>query len=330
MNASRLLKALADDTRLRIAHLLAHGELTVSELVAVLDMSQPRVSRHLKILAEAGVAVARREGQRAYYRAMDHGQARLLLSGLEPLFAAEAQLAQDLAAAEEVRQGRVQETARIFSDLAEDWRAVRRGLLGDFDLESALLERLPETLGSVADLGCGPGELLERLSGRAGARIGVDNAPGMLDVLRQRFGDAPDVSVRMGELTHLPLADGEVQAVVLSLALHHLAEPWRALEEASRVLAPGGLLLVADLAPHNRADLQKTFGHLRLGLAPDELAAWLEAAGFAAPSPDIITLETGLRLTLALTYTIRPSAPAGPAESHIGSQSRETPEETTP
>ena len=307
MHINRILKALADDTRLRIAHLLAHGELAVTELTAVLEMSQPRVSRHLKILAEAGLAVVRREGQRAYYSLAEEGQGADLLAALDPLMEAEPQLAADLAAAKELRRRQVDRTAQVFSGMAQDWRAVRRGILGGYNLETALLERLPESMVSMADLGCGPGELLDRLQGRAQRRIGVDNAPGMLDVLRARFGNDASVSIRMGELTHLPLADGEVQAAVLSLALQHLPEPWRALQEAARVLALGGVLLVADLAPHDRRDVQgafgqQAFGHLRLGLDPDELSGWLTDAGFNTPQPETIPLETGLRLTLATTY----------------------------
>lgn len=300
MQLLRQFKALGDETRLRLLALLLGQEMSVGELSGVLAVGQPGVSRHLRILAEAGLVTVRRDGQWAFYRTAQGP----LLACLGPLVAAEASLAEDLARAEQVRSSRNREAAQRFDALAPQWDRLARDLLGGFDLPEALAGTLTTALaaplGVVADLGCGPGEFLAHMAGVARQAIGVDQSPGMLAAARARLAGRENISLRMGQLEHLPLADGEADVAVLSLALRQVEDPSVVLAEAWRILRPGGCLLVAELDRHQREDLRATLGDRRLGVAEDELREWLAAAGFAAPEVRRIPLATGLGLLFCL------------------------------
>ena len=296
-------KALADETRLRLAGILRRHELNVGELVAVMGMSQPRISRHLKIMVEAGLVDCRREGLWAFYCAADSGP------GFEVLEASAAfmdtpEFSADLSRADAAVRERVQATRRFFDAVAGHWRDLSREVLGDLDLPGEIARRVPEG-AAVADLGCGPGELLERLSQRACLVIGVDNSPRMLELAGQRLNGkaAQDghagVSLRLGDLTHLPLREGEAQACVFSMVLHHLPDPVAALTEARRVLCPGGRLIIADFDRHENEAMRVLYGDTRLGLDRQQLRAWLEEAGFLPGQTELYPVNQGLVVLLA-------------------------------
>ena len=296
-------KALADETRLRLAGILRRHELNVGELVAVMGMSQPRISRHLKIMVEAGLVDCRREGLWAFYCAAASGPGCEVLETSAgfmntPEFAADAHRA-DAAVRE-----RVQATRRFFDAVAGHWRDLSREVLGDLDLAGAIASRVPEG-AAVADLGCGPGELLERLSQRACLVIGVDNSQRMLELAGQRLnGKASQeghagVSLRLGDLTHLPLREGEAHACVFSMVLHHLPDPVAALTEARRVLCPGGRLVIADFDRHENEAMRVLYGDARLGLDRQQLRAWLEEAGFMPGQTELYPVNQGLVVLLA-------------------------------
>ena len=296
-------KALADETRLRLAGILRRHELNVGELVAVMGMSQPRISRHLKIMVEAGLVDCRREGLWAFYCAADSGP------GFEVLEASAAfmdtpEFSADLSRADAAVRERVQATRRFFDAVAGHWRDLSREVLGDLDLPGEIARRVPEG-AAVADLGCGPGELLERLSQRACLVIGVDNSPRMLELAGQRLNGkaAQDghagVSLRLGDLTHLPLREGEAQACVFSMVLHHLPDPVAALTEARRVLCPGGRLVIADFDRHENEAMRVLYGDARLGLDRQQLRAWLEEAGFMPGQTELYPVNQGLVVLLA-------------------------------
>lgn len=307
----RIHKALADETRLRLAAILRRHELNVGELVGVLDMGQPRISRHLKILVEAGLVDCRREGLWAFYSAASSGPGRQVLDCTAALLDAPEALPEfeaDLGRAAAAVRERVQATRRFFDAVAGQWRDLSREVLGAFDLAGEIARRLPEG-ASVADLGCGPGELLERLSQRACLVIGVDNSPRMLELAAARLngkgaptagaGVRAGVSLRLGDLTHLPLREGEVQAVVLSMVLHHLPDPVAALGEARRVLCPGGLLLIADFDRHEVDAMRVEYGDTRLGLERQMLHLWLTEAGFEPGQTELHPVNQGLLVLIA-------------------------------
>lgn len=288
-------KALADATRLRLLGVLAGHELSVGEAVAVLGMGQSRVSRHLKILVDAGLLVCTRSGAWALYRVPDPAPPLVapILAALaeDPLVQAD----RDRAAA--VLLERRRSAVRFFDAVAGDWKALSQEILGDFDLDAAVLERL-DGAGAVADLGCGPGFLLERLAAAGRAAVGVDHSPRMLEAAARRTQGLAGVSLRLGDLEHLPLRDAEADAAVLSLVLHHLPRPKAVLQEAARVVRPGGRLVIADYGAHGEERLRRRHGDHWLGFSPDELAAWVAAAGFETLDVAEYPLPSRLRLVL--------------------------------
>jgi len=298
MDLLRIHKALADETRLRLCAILLRFELNVGELTGVLGMGQPRISRHLKILAEAGLLECRREGLWAFYRAVQDGPGRRFLDCQAELLEAEPACVQDRERAGQALRERVQATRRFFDAVAGQWRDLSREVLGDFDLADEIAGRLhPGML--VADLGCGPGELLAKLAEGARLAIGVDSSPRMLELAGARLAGRSGVSLRLGELEHLPLREGEVQAVTLSLVLHHVSDPAAVLAEARRVLAPGGALYVAEFDRHDNEAMRVRYGDARLGVDREMLYAWLLAAGFVPRRVDAFPVNQGLTVLLA-------------------------------
>ena len=271
-------KALADETRLRLVRILSRQELSVGEIVAVLGLGQSRVSRHLGILVGCGLLVGRRDGSWSFYKTAPDGPAAAFLAKLADCLDTAGPEA-DLTAMAAVLKERRLETRRFFNTIAPDWAALRREVLGELDPAELVREVMPR-VGTAVDLGCGPGDLLPVLAERAGAVIGVDSAPSMLG-LAERHSAGLAVSVRMGELEHLPMADGEVDFAVMCLSLHHLPDPAAALAEARRVLSPSGTLVVIDFAPHQDETMRRRFGDRWLGFSREQLAGWLVQSGFA-------------------------------------------------
>lgn len=292
-------KALADETRLRLARVLLVHELSVGELVRALGLRQSRISRHLKILAAAGLVSARRDGQWVYYSAAENGGARAYLDAVAPFFDdGPGTFAADTdAAAREVRQ-RARRTEAFFDSHAEKWDDLRERTLGGLDLAALILSHLPEA-DTAADLGCGTGALLEHLRGRAARVIGVDSSSRMLDQAREFFagnGAAADVSLRIGDLEHLPLRDAEADAAVMSLALHHLPSPAHGVAEAHRVLTPGGTFVLVDFEKHDDETMREQYGDNWLGFSPGRVEKWLSGAGFDLQESTRHPLPSGLAL----------------------------------
>ncbi len=271
-------KALADETRLRLVRVLSRHELSVGEIVTVLGLGQSRVSRHLGILVGCGLLTSRREGAWTFYAVAAAGPAAAFLACLAPYLDA-AGPKEDLLAVDEVLRQRRLETRRFFNAIAPDWTDLRREVLGEVDPAALVRQVMPEGVSRAADLGCGPGEMLPVLAERAGTVIGVDSSPSMLSLAERRTAGLP-VSVRMGELEHLPMADGEVDFAVICLTLHHLPDPAAALAEARRVLAPTGRLVVIDFTSHEDEAMRRRFGDRWLGFSREKLVDWLGRAGF--------------------------------------------------
>jgi len=286
-------KTLADGTRLRLAHLLLRHELSVAELTAVLQSSQPKISRHLKVLAESGLARCRRDGLWAFYSAAVGRLPRMLqaLSGM----AAAPEFADDERRAAEVLAERAAATRRFFNEVAHDWPRLSREILGGLDLSQAVDQRL-DRRRTIADLGCGPGALLPVLAAKAEHVIGVDSSARMLEEALRRHGGLPGLSLRLGELERLPLRDGEADAAVMSLVLHHLADPLAGLRQARRVLAPGGLLVLAELDRHQDESLRIAHADRYLGFSLEEIGAWLGQSGFCQDAAETLELSRGHKL----------------------------------
>ena len=282
-------KALGDETRLRLTRLLLRHELNVGELVYVLEMGQSRISRHLRILVDSGLLAARRDGLWVFYRARQEGMLDALAGHIRGCGPQE-----DLVRAREVLDARTLETRRFFNAIAPDWQAMRREVLGGLDVDALIVSRLP-FCETMADLGCGPGQLLAAMTAKAGRVIGVDASAAMLDLARKDVRLA-GASLRVGELEHLPMADCEAQAAALSLTLHHLSDPPAALREAWRVLAPGATLVVADYVQHGSEVMRERFGDRWLGFDIQEMIQWLGRAGFIPGAPEKQPIKLGLEL----------------------------------
>lgn len=292
-------KALADETRLRLLGVLARHELNVGEIVQVMGMGQSRISRHLKILMDAGLVSCQRHGLWAFYSASASNGTRALLSavleGLEEL----PEHRNDLDAVARVLSERRQSTTRFFDAVASDWNRLSREMLGDFELGPAIRGCLAASgceVGTVVDLGCGPGLLMGHLAGAVRQVIGVDNSPRMLDAASKLLPEGPGVSLRIGDLEHLPLRDGEADAAVMSLVLHHLAAPQAGIAEMGRVVRPGGRAVLADFVLHDNETLRSRYGDRWLGFSPDDLRHWLERAGFQELSCQRHSVNLGLTL----------------------------------
>lgn len=294
-------KALADETRLRLLGVLARYELNVGEIVQVMGMGQSRISRHLKVLMDAGLVVCQRHGLWAFYRASSANGAHALLAAVLEGLAGVSEHRSDLEAAARVLGERRQTTTRFFDAVASDWRRLSREMLGDFELGPAIMAGLQasdEDIGTVVDLGCGPGLLMGHLAGTARRVIGVDNSPRMLEAAAKLLPEGPEISLRIGDLEHLPLRDGEADAAVMSLVLHHLPAPQDGIAEMGRVVRPGGRAVLADFLLHDNETLRTRYGDRWLGFAPADLTAWLTRAGFGELDCRTHTVNLGLTLML--------------------------------
>ncbi|MBR3664340.1 MAG: metalloregulator ArsR/SmtB family transcription factor [Desulfovibrio sp.] len=295
-------KALADSTRLRLVHLLLRYEFSVNELVQILGMGQSRISRHLKILTEAGLLSSRRDGLWIFYTVPREGHCHDFLAAIAPFWVVTEEMRADGLRALHVLDERNARSRHFFDAIAEKWDDLNREILGDVDLQEAICESVPDNCKTAADLGCGTGSVLTALVQRVPMVIGVDNSQRMLEFCAKRFQNADQVSgrlsLRIGELTHLPFRDRELDFACINLVLHHLSDPVAALRETRRCLEPGGILFLSDFAQHNDEMMRERYGDLRLGFSREELCIWLERTGFKLERMTALGVQRNLSLLL--------------------------------
>ncbi|MDD3444968.1 MAG: metalloregulator ArsR/SmtB family transcription factor [Zavarzinia sp.] len=277
------LKGAAESTRLRILLLVSRAELTVTELTQVLGQSQPRLSRHLKLMAEAGLIDRFREGAWVFHRPAAEGVGAALAARIVALAdPADAAHRGDLARLDMVLKARTQAAADYFAANAAEWDRIRSLHVPEQEVETAL-DRLigPGPFDFLLDVGTGTGRMLELFGPRAARGLGFDLSHEMLSLARARLDAAglAQCQVRHGDLHAMALGDGVADLVVCHQVLHFAADPQAAIAEAGRVLAPGGRLVLVDFLPHEREDLRDLHAHRRLGFTPREIAAWGRAAG---------------------------------------------------
>jgi len=289
-NALPIFRALADPTRRRILSLVRRMELSVGELAQVLRQSQPRVSRHVRILADAGLIDRHKEGAWVFLRAGRSEAAQPAFAALDA-WAVDASPG-DVERLAAVRAERVVAAEQYFAAHANEWDSIRTLHIADTAVEAAIERALGDRpLGTLLDIGTGTGRMIELLGPTASDSLGIERSVDMLRVARAKIEAAglPQAQVRQADMYALPVADGGADTVVLHQVLHFAHEPGQAIAEAARVLAPGGRLLVVDFAPHDREELRELHAHTRLGFDDAQVCGWLADAGLVARVADRLT-----------------------------------------
>jgi ubiquinone/menaquinone biosynthesis C-methylase UbiE len=303
-------QALADPTRLRIVALLRLMELSVGELAQVLGQSQPRVSRHLKILADAGVLERRKEGSWVFLTLADPER-------VEPMFAlidawadpaTRVLFASDAARTETIRSERAEAANLYFAGHAEVWDQIRSLHVAESEVEQAIDDALGRRpLGRLVDVGTGTGRMIELFGPRSSQATGIDRSSDMLRVARVKLEAAGIASsLRQGDMYALPLGDQSAETVVIHQVLHYAHSPATAIAEAARVLAPGGTLLVVDFAAHDREELRDRDAHIRLGFDDEMMTGWFGSAGLEV---DQVRHLEGGELTVTLWRGVKAAIP---------------------
>lgn len=274
------LRAAGEPTRLRLLALCAYGELSVSELTQILGQSQPRVSRHLKLLVEAGLLDRFREGAQVYYRIAERTESAQLARTLVDLLPAEdTELNRDLVRLDQVKQKRADMAQSYFRENAAQWNRIRALHVPETLLEREFLEVIgDEPISDFLDIGTGTGRLLELLAGRTERGMGIDLSQEMLTVARANLEKAAlrNVHVRQADMYNMPVPDSSVDLAALHLVLHYSDDPGAVIEEAARVLKPGGRLIIVDFASHTEEQLRTEHQHHRLGFDDAEIQTWLQ------------------------------------------------------
>jgi DNA-binding transcriptional ArsR family regulator len=284
------MKALGDDTRLVILDMLRERELSVGDIVDLLDMGQSRISRHLKILHDAGLVTLRKDGLWSFYRVEGGSLPELFFSRMdedETILTARDHW-------QERMSERAKEKALWFDALAPELNGLKKEIFGSVNPALLVSDLLPSG-HSAADLGCGTGELLSLLHEKCSSVIGVDYSREMLSRAGKSAGIA---DLRLGSLEHLPMRDREVHTAILSMVLHYLPEPQRAIEEAGRVVEDKGSIIICDLEKHTREELRQSQGHRWLGFDPQELGQWLGDAGFRIVYEKQYDVQQNLKILL--------------------------------
>ena len=293
-----VLRAAGEPTRLRILALLALEELSVMELSGILEQSQPRVSRHLKLMSEAGLIERFPDGAWVFYRLPSEGARRKLADAVLDLLNETGQPDRDYQRLETVRAEREANAAAYFERIAPRWDEISSLYAPETSVEAAV-ERAagPGPFERVVDLGTGSGRMLTLLGRKAKMSIGLDLSQQMLNIARSNVSRAglDKVELRHGDIfaTRLPAQSADL--VVVHQVLHYLSDPAAAVAEAARLVSQGGRLLIVDFAPHALEFLRAEHQHRRLGFSDEEMARWREDAGLQSPQPLSLAPDTGGR-----------------------------------
>lgn len=279
-----LFRVLGDSTRLRMLALIEVMELAVGEIAQLLDQSQPRVSRHLRLLEEVGLVERRREGSWVFVRLASDGvgaRALAALRQLEPNDCEQAAIATDRRRLSAIQAERDAAARRYFDAHAHEWDAIRSLHIAEDEVERAIVRTLDGLVtGHLLDVGTGTGRMVELLGKDAARVTALDRSPEMLRLARSRLaGKQIAVDLVHGDFERLPLADGAVSTIIMHQVLHYARMPEAVIAELSRVLTPGGALLIVDFAPHDREELRREAAHARLGFSDGQMRRWFTAAG---------------------------------------------------
>ena len=309
-NTLDIFRAQADPTRLRILALLRAMELSIGELAQVLGQSQPRVSRHVKILADSGIAQRRKEGSWVFLGLGDKARMAPLLAAIDSWSGPEQNdgwAVADMARLAAVRGERARAAEEYFNAHAAEWDEMRSLHVAESQVEAAIRASLGAApIRRLVDIGTGTGRMIELFGETAQSVIGIDRSPEMLRLARAKLARAglEHVDLRQGDFHALPLPGACADTVIIHQVLHYAQQPETALAEAARLLAPGGRLLVVDFGPHEKEELRTRHAHTRLGFTDAQIAGWFTSAGLESTPPQ--PLEGG-ELTVKLCLRQRPA-----------------------
>ena len=302
------LRAAGEPTRLRVLSLLAGEELSVMELSRILEQSQPRVSRHLKLMADAGLIERFPDGARVFYRLSSDPLAHRLIDTVLDLLEDSAGAADDRRL-EEVRRDREAAASAYFERVAPQWDRIRSLYVCESDVEAAILKAAGDgPFERVVDLGTGSGRMLTLLGKNARMSVGLDLSHNMLNIARANVARAglDKVELRHGDIFATRLPEQSADLVLVHQVLHYLADPAAAVAEAARLVSPGGRLLIVDFAPHQLEQLREEHQHRRLGFADDEMRRWLKGAGLSAEAATTLPPDND-GLTVSIWTAERPA-----------------------
>jgi len=277
------MKALSDETRIRIVNVLSNGAFHVNEIVQILNMGQSRVSRHLKILLDAGILESQREGSLVYYRHANIQKASFtqeLTSLLLKHSNGFSYKVQDDQKVKEILNSRREKSKIFFDKLATSITEIQEQVLNPEIYKPYLLSLLPKKINLLVDLGCGAGVLINDYLHRARKVIGIDASSQMLEVARKNFANNKKIDLIQANVENLPFIKNQVDVVVASMVLHHISNPALVFLEASKILKTNGLLCIVDLLKHEQEFMREKYADLWLGFEPQILQNWLLQAGF--------------------------------------------------
>jgi ArsR family transcriptional regulator len=282
------LRAAAENTRLRILSILRNSELTVSELVEVLGQSQPRVSRHLKLLCDSGLLQRYQEGAWVFHRLADSGSAEKLANGIVDMIDVDdPDFAQDRERLKVIKARNAARASQYFSKNAAEWDSIRQMSVPDRDIENSLVDSLDVMdNGLFLDLGTGTGRMLQIFSPWFKRCIGIDLSREMLQVARSNLDSSgvTNCTVRQNDINSLPFDNDFVDAVTIHQVLHYIDQPDAVIAESARVMKPGAQLIVVDFLPHDLEFLREKHAHLRLGISEQAVANWAAHCGLTVTS----------------------------------------------
>jgi ubiquinone/menaquinone biosynthesis C-methylase UbiE len=299
MELLNYFKALSDKTRLRLFNILIHYELNVNEIVSVLGMSQPRISRHLKVLLDSGLVSFRRDGLWIFY-SVNNGDSRNFIDSIKIFLNSGSEFTTDTERCEKIIKDRSAETTRFFNKVAGDWSKLKQNIIGSFDINKTIAQYMKKCRLAV-DVGCGTGDLIPTLLANADNVIGVDRSQKMLGQAKKNLSlNADRLSLRLGDLEHLPLSDNEADFAVANMVLHHLSSPLDAIEEIFRVLKRKGTFVIIDFLKHSSEQMRTKYGDRWLGFERQEIKKWLKAAKFIINDEAEFDIQNGLKVILLL------------------------------
>lgn len=286
------LKATGEETRLRILALFKNGELTVTELVSVLRQSQPRISRHLRLLCEAGLLERHREGTWIFYRlAYGSEQAKLIKSIMNFCPYDDQILQHDQERLVEVKRERDKKAAEYFEENAKNWDKIRSSYVPEKQVEDFLLEEIKgKKIDDLLDVGTGTGRMLELFSSYTKHGIGIDLSREMLAIARSHLeqNDIDHMHVRQGDMYDLALSDHSIDLVIFHQVLHFADDPLAAINETARILRNDGCVIIVDFLPHKIEKLREEYAHRRLGFSNSEVSEWCVATDLKITKTEVM------------------------------------------